>query len=337
MTLRYLSCLTLMFIVVGCSSGPEATSTAFLPESTDAPTTSPATNPAQEAFQRGDYKQAVSLYQEALTHSRMMDHPLHIGNDAYNMAAALIELGRYAESRELLLEAELDLVRADEAIADVLLLHAKAARLEGLSTHALSLAKRIERDPRSKPLTRHRVQAMILEGQIACDARDLAQATLMFADASSMIGEVKYPSVQAQFAELDARIAAMEGRNQDAAKARDRQVNYLRAAKWYRHMSQALADAAVEYQQINDRRSAADRWFRAARSASAQANRADAVAWAENALHEARLADAEDLIWQASTLKFHLTGDETDPGYSVQSQADETLILPESGDEPELD
>lgn len=257
-----------------------------------------ANNAASLAYARGQTAQALTLYQHALDRARAMDDAAQIGSSAYNLAAVMIQARKYAPASVLLGEAERETLRAKTNVADVLLLEAKLARLQGDAGYAklytdavLNGAWPPPHPPTSEtmharqlpatpvPLNTQlgqRVLAHLIRGEVAIAEDNVQEAQSELTAAQRELPPSARPALRASVAGLTARVARESGRApQVAASAFDRQVDLLREAHLYSEMASALADAGRAYASINSL-IAADRFYRAGRSYFGQGNLEDA-------------------------------------------------------------
>ena len=128
------------------------------------------------AFDQGLIEQAARFYQQALSRARAMDSATQIGDAAYNLAACRIGLNQLEKARDLLDEAKTEISRIQGNIADIQLVEAKVARLQGNPEEASMLADQVLSSPNSHPGDNLRLQVYLLRGQIACDKDDAAMA-----------------------------------------------------------------------------------------------------------------------------------------------------------------
>lgn len=224
---------------------------------------------AQAAYEQGMLQQAARLYEQSLTRARAMDNAVEIGNAAYNLAVCCIALQQPDRARQYLREAKAEFARAGINLADVLMVECKLARQQQDSATAMKLADQILTDPRSSPTAAHRLQVHVLKGQMACDRQDLAAAQVELR-AAEVLGAGASPSLRAEVAHLDGRVAMSEGRVAEAAAAFDRQADLHQQAGQYGSMSGALMRAGRAHLASDHPQLAADRLFRSARSAWAQ-------------------------------------------------------------------
>lgn len=289
----YLGAMSLCF---GCASPPpakRAQSDRTLAETTVA---------ARTAFQQDRIEEAATLYTLALKRARALDRPSAIGDAAYNLAACLLRRHEYDRASTLLAEASHELTRDDAPLADVLLLQARTAYLTGDGPTAGTFIHRLRTDSRSQPSASHLGQAAMLEGQMACDRGDWVAATDLLQKARDVLGPGADTLLQAQLAALAGRIAIGTHDLRAAAEAFDRQADLFRDARQYRALSSVLAQAGDARAALNEHGLAADRLYRAARSAAAWDETASAKQWALAALAAARQANDAVIAHLAESL-----------------------------------
>ena len=229
------------------------------------------------AFDRGLIEQAARFYQQALIRARAIDSAPQIGDAAYNLAACRIHLNQLEKARDLLDEAKTEISSIDGNIADIQLVEAKVARLQGKSEEALMLADQVLSSPESYPTDNLRLQVYLLRGQIACDQDDAALALQELQKAKYIARQVSDLPLQADISELAGRIHQIKNEPVKAAKEFDSETRLLQQAKRYPKMAHALQNAAEAYLSAGDYSLAADRFFRAARSTFAQGQNSAAL------------------------------------------------------------
>jgi tetratricopeptide (TPR) repeat protein len=223
---------------------------------------------ARASFTRGAFSQAANLYRLALKRAEVMDDPTEIANAAYNYAASALQLGEYDNARSALREAALEAVRAGAPTADIASLESLVAYLQGKPEDATALVNGVLADKKSQ--AEDRLQATLVQGQIACDRKDAAGALSAVEQAKKLIGTGVTPNFAAGIAELEGRIALLQNNAPVAAERFDKQAEFLRQGKLYGDMVRALSRAADAYSEANQPALATDRYYRAARSALAQ-------------------------------------------------------------------
>lgn len=223
---------------------------------------------ARATFSRGAWTQAASLYRLALKRTELMDDPSEIANAAFNYAATLVQTGDYNGARAALIEAKTEALRAGAPTSDIVSLEAHVAQLQGKLDEAAKLSDAALADKSAS--AEDRLQATLVKGQIACARNDLPAARAVAAQARALVAGGTSPAFAAGIAELDGSIALLDHNPALAAERFDRQSTFLREGKLYGDMVRALAHAGQAYADANQPAPAADRCFRAARSAIAQ-------------------------------------------------------------------
>lgn len=262
---------------------------------------------ARAAFAQDRIDEAVSFYTRALNRARAMDQSGAIGNAAYNLAACMLRLKQYDRAQALLAEAGHELVRSDLPLADVLLLQARTAYLAGDAQGSSIFVHQLQTDSRSKPSPEHMAQAVMLEGQMACDLHDWSSASDLLNQARDDPLLSADILLQSQLASLAGRIALGKGDLKAAVKALERQAGLLRHAGHYRALSPVLAQAGEAYLVLNEHDLAADRLYRAARIAAAWGDTASARKLATAALHAGSKAEDSAIVRLAESLLSEIT------------------------------
>ncbi len=247
------------------------------------------------AFDQGLIEQATRFYQQALRRARAIDSAPQIGDAAYNLAACWIHLNQLEIARDLLDEAETEISSIHGNIADIKLVAAKVAWLQGNSEEALMLADQVLSSPGSYPADNLRLQVYLLRGQIACDNDDAALALQELQKAKNITSLVSAPSLQADISALAGRIHLIKSEPVMAAKEFDSEARLLRQAKRYPEMAHALQNAAEVYLSAGNYSLAADRFFRAARSTFAQGQNSAAMKLGHLALSAADKAEDQSV------------------------------------------
>jgi tetratricopeptide (TPR) repeat protein len=246
------------------------------------------TRQARTGFDQGDLSQAVRLYEHALERAQLIDDAAQIGNAAYNLAVSLMGTGEYARAKSMLREAETALARAGENLADVLLVQARLAQLQGNHPEALLLTRALTTRPGSSPRPEHLTQAALIRGAIASARGDVAAARVALNEAKQTIGRSADPALAAGLHQLQGNVALLQDRPEAAARAFDRAVELWREAGHYRDLARALAKAGEAWEAAGNQARAAERLFRAARSGFAQEESVAAREWLQRA---SRLAE----------------------------------------------
>ena len=256
-----------------------------------------ASSAARRAYERGDFVQAQKLFRRALTRARTINDAGLAADASYNLAMSEIGLGDYDAAEQLLRQAYYDADRASSNTADIQLVRAKVAFLRMRHAQALALLDDVAA---SQPARSVRLQAMILRGQISCDAGDLDAARSELRAIQKLVSDAEpalSPSIGADLAKLEGTLSRLEGKADAAASSFDDEAELLRVAHRYRDMGYALARAAKAYRAAGRQALAADRFFLAARSLeglgdtdAAKSFLASSLSAAENAGdHDARI------------------------------------------------
>ena len=256
---------------------------------------------ARATFSRGAWPQAASLYRLALKRTELMDDPAEIANAAFNYAATLVQTADYDGARLALAEAKVEAVRAAAPTSDIVSLEAHVARLQGKLDDAARLSDAVLADKAAS--AEDRLQATLVKGQIACAKSDATAARAIAAQARTLIAGGTSPSFAAGIAELDGCIALLDHNPALAAERFDRQATFLREGRLYGDMVRALGRAGQAYADANQPAPAADRCFRAARSAIAQNDLTTARPLLEAATNYAAKAVDSGLIERINQLQ----------------------------------
>ncbi len=220
---------------------------------------------ARAAFDNGAVAKAVDLYGQALKRATAMDDAAAISSAAYNLALCQVILGQLDQASATLADAESALRRSGENPADVWLLEATIAERRGQWEQALALTKQVLS---ASPEESHRFQAELLQGRVAFQQGDLAQAKAALAETSKH--RIGNPTLLAAQDQLAGDIFLREGNPAAASRAFDRAASLFRQGTHYQDMATALYRAGQAYQQAGDTPRAEDRLMRAQRSLAAQ-------------------------------------------------------------------
>jgi hypothetical protein len=267
--------LTVSPALFGCSSTP--------PDSRPKQDTEllNAARSAQQAYQRGQFETAANQYRLALQRARVMDAAGSIGDQAYNLALSLIAADQLDAAQALLDEAERELTRAGEPLADVLLTQARLVRVRsgrGASAAIERQLRRVLDDPRSQATPVHRAQVALLRADLACDRGDGATAADYLAESQALLGaEPPTTPIHAHIARVRGRIHGLNNEPEQAGRTFDEEADIMRANRRYRDMAKALRRGGDAYRQAGKAATAVDRYYRAARSWLAQGRSAEAA------------------------------------------------------------
>ena len=263
------------------------------------------------AFERGLNGEAVVLHRQALDRAREMDDARAVSDASYNLAAARVRAGDHAGAAAALLESEAETRRVGGNVADVLLLRATVARLNGTPSEAAALADRVLADPASRPTAGHRVQAHVLKGEVAAQEGNwpVAEEQAKLARAGlGRAGNTASPALLAGVVGLRGRIARGHGDPAEAARLFDRRADLLRQARQYRDMADATADAAEAWMALGIPAEAGPRYYRAARAAAARGEEAGARSLLSRAAEAADAARDERLAALVEALRIEWDG-----------------------------
>ena len=295
---RAIICLTVMtLLMTGCGGSAKTAPPGKVVDTELAQELSAA----RATFARGAWPQAASLYRLALKRTELMDDPVEIANAAFNYAATLVQTADYDGARLALAEAKAEAVRAAAPTSDIVSLEAHVAQLQGKLDDAVRLSDTVLADKAAS--AEDRLQSTLVKGQVACARKDSTTARAIAAQARTLIAGGTSPSFAAGIAELDGCIALLDHNPALAAERFDRQATFLRDGRLYGDMVRALGHAGQAYADANQPAPAADRCFRAARSAIAQNDLAGARPLLDAAASYAAKAVDNGLIERISRLQ----------------------------------
>jgi tetratricopeptide (TPR) repeat protein len=264
--------------------------------STD-PTAKPAdqtlqreTNAGQLAFQLERPEEAVARYQEALTRAQARDDLAAMGDLGYNLAVAELEANDPNRALDVARSTEQELQRRGATPFPALLL-AEATALYRLGN--LDAADQLARKTATASDKQAAARATFLSGLIADDRGDEGNLVA----AARALGGATDPSLQADAAELAARVALRQGNRVGARQAAERSATLRQQTLDYRGLARALALGGEAAKRAGDAKAASDLYLRAGRSAAAQGEKESARAWLKQA---ADLA-TEDSVREAAT------------------------------------
>jgi hypothetical protein len=217
--------------------------------------------------------EAVARYRVALTRAQERDDLGAIGDLGYNLSVANMPGRALADARATRGELER---RGAKTFPALLLAEATALYRLGSAADADAIAARVAADQDREAAAR----AIFLRGLIADERGDAAG----LAAAAASLGLATTPSLQADAAELAARLALRQG---DAARARQdalRATSLRQDTLDYRGLARALAIEGAAAERGGDSAAAADFFLRAGRSALAQDDRKAARPWLKRAI-----------------------------------------------------
>jgi tetratricopeptide (TPR) repeat protein len=260
---------------------------------------------AHGAYTAGSAEKAAIYYQKALQRSRVMDSPSEIARNAYNLAACLAALHSYDAAQACLDEARLEFQRAGIPCRELPLLEAKIARAQGRSQEAVSLARTELKT--SKDLNdATQIQWHIMLAELACDQKQATGAEAELAVIGPKQLKACGDDIQAEAALASASIQMLKQNPQAAALQYDIAAGCWQTAGRYSDMVSALGQAGHAYENAGNGPSAADRYYRAARSLFESGQTTQANDLADRALPLAVAAHQPDLQKQVERLKVEI-------------------------------
>jgi hypothetical protein len=263
----------LFLLLAGCGGGTKETS----------PTT-----PVDETLQRESRagrlaydlehpEEAVTKYQAALTRAQARDDLEAIGNLGYNLAIAQLNVNAPDRALSVARTTRTELERRGaEPFPALLLVEATALYRTGDLAAADAMAARAEAGNDAEAAAR----AVFLRGLIADDKGDEAG----LAAAVSKLSAATMPALQADAAELAARLALRRNDPAGARQQAERAEVLRRDTLDYRGLARALAVGGEAAERAGDPALAADLFLRAGRSAAAQGDAAIAKPWLKQAV-----------------------------------------------------
>jgi hypothetical protein len=217
--------------------------------------------------------EAVSRYRAALTRAQERDDLGAIGDLGYNLAVAELRANlpdrALADARATRAELERRGAKPPPAL---LLAEATALYRNGAAAEADAAAARVAAESDVEAAAR----ATFLRGLIADERGDGGG----LAAAAAALGSTSPPSLQADAAELNARLALRQG---DSERAR-REATLRQETLDYRGLARALALEGEAARRAGDTAAAADFFLRAGRSAVAQDDKETARRWLKQAI-----------------------------------------------------
>ena len=269
---RFTGLLLAVAILVwsGCGSSPQVQEKPAGDESLER-----LNQAARQAFDRGRFQQAASIYRQALERALVRDDANAVVDAQYNLAVCLMRLDAHAEAQHLIDQAETELSISDQRrLADLLLLKAllyyKTARPDDaweVTRQILSMNHQTAPDVPSR--------THFLRGLIAGERGDMSQLR----DEITALGNPDNPILRGDLMELNGHLAMGEQNWDAAVKAFDGAASLRREALDYPAMAKVLALAAEASNKAGNPTAAAQRFLRAGRSAALQENYKAARLW----------------------------------------------------------
>ena len=263
--------MLVLLLVAGCGGSP--------PEEPSTPadkTLERETQAGRLAYELEHPEEAVEKYRTALERAQARDDLEQIGTLGFNLAVA--ELQANAPERALTAarttRTELER-RGAKPFPALTLVEATALYRTGARDEADAVAASVEGGTDKEASAR----ATFLRGLIA-DERGDARA---LASAADKLRGATAPPLQADAAELAARVALRRGDATLALQEATRAESLRRETIDYRGLARVLAIEGEAAMQTGDRQSAADYFWRAGRSAAAQGDAKVARLWLRQA------------------------------------------------------
>jgi hypothetical protein len=279
-------------IVTGCSSSSKTPTPEE--QAADDREFSALRRLARSAFENGQYGQAVTLYERALTRAFARDDLPAIGDLGYESALALLRDGHPDQAAKRASETAAELTRRGQAPFPALtLVEAAALYAAGKADNAIRAAELTRDDPRSDAPTRAR--ATYILGMIAADKSDRTALDR----ALSSLGTPTDPSLRADQQELLGRSRLLAADPTGAQTAFETTINLRRDTKDLTGTARALAFAGQAAADGGRTADAADLYLRAGRSAQANSRPADAARWLQAAERLAQASGANAVLVEA--------------------------------------
>ncbi len=258
------------------------------------------------AFIRGEYKLAARLYRMARARARLIDEPREIGTATYNLAAVSLELGENEQAGDLLAEARRAFSRGTGVPADLVLLQARLALLEGRTEEAERLIGEGMASGKNQLDRETWVQFQMLRGKTALAAGDPEAARKIFGELQPEMEKIEDDLIAAEYLSLEGELLFNEGEFLQAGRVFDREAALLQESARYRGMTRARARAAAAYLAAGEFCPAGVRFYRTARSLAARGETVAALETIRSALAAAEECPEETLREEVVTLFLEL-------------------------------
>lgn len=223
-------------------------------------------NAARTAFNQSNIPQAEMLYERVLKRAYLRDDFPAIVDAKYNLTICRMRLGRYVEALKTIQSAKHDAgARSGERSEELGILEAQVLyRMQRMDAAWDITEQLLKGNTDLSP----EISAMAhaLRGRIACGREDLQAARAELA----AMGDVSGDFLLGERAELSGCIALVEKKWQAAINAFEEEISFRRRTRHYEEMAEALAHAGMAYEKAGDLNRAANRFFRAGRSAQIQ-------------------------------------------------------------------
>jgi len=245
-------------------------------------------------FASGEYAEAVSLFERSLRIAYLHDNADMIAHLAYHLAASHARLRHYDTALRWVAEARLTAAgTSNPRSAELDLMEAKVLlRAEKLDQAGAIVDRALRRAP--APRNSIRARLLILRAQLAILDKKPAAASQSLRLAAQITGTTE----TAAYIMGRGRLAAMQKRWPEAARQFDKAADLYQQSLQFDAMVSALASAGRAYGQARKPALAANRLYRAGRSARMQENFPDAQVYLLDALAAAKSAKHGALIAQ---------------------------------------
>jgi tetratricopeptide (TPR) repeat protein len=280
--------LLLPALLGGCGSTKPAAPTAQVDE-----TLRRETSAGQQAYTLEHPDEAAKRYRSALVRARARDDLPAMADLGYNIAVAELRAGAPDRALAAAREAREELERRGaQPFPALLLAEATALYRTSAIAEADATAARAQAGDDAEATAR----ATFLRGVIADERNDAAA----LAAAAGALAPATQPPLQADAAELAARLALRRNDPRGAGDAAARAVGLRRDTLDYRGLARALSLQGDASQRAGDTAGAADLYLRAGRSAAAQGDADQARQWLQQAValapDSAAAADARGVM-----------------------------------------
>ena len=255
---------------------------------------------ARSTFGKGQYKQAVLIYQRVLDMAYVRNDLPVILDTRYNLAICLMELERYPEAINLVTQIHEDLlIRDKKTPPDVLLLEATIFYRNdqvddswGITGNILSINASLS------PLIR--AKTYYLRGVISSGKNDIAGIRQSIAN----YGQPGLVMDVADKTELEGRLAMAENNWNKASIDFDKVTDLRRQNYDYRRMANSLALSAAACEKAGRTEAAAVKYLQAGRSAALKGSKPKSQKWLNQAAllfdkigKEALAAEAKSFLY----------------------------------------
>jgi hypothetical protein len=271
-SLRLLALLLLSPFLVDCGGSAPPDSATPVDE-----TLRRETRAGRLAYELERPDEAVTRYRAALTRAQERDDLGAIADLGYNLAVAELRANlpdrALADARATRAELER---RGAKPSSALLLAEATALYRNGAAAEADAAAARVAAEGDIETAAR----ATFLRGLIADERGDGDR----LAAAAAALGAASPQSLQADAAELTARLALRQGDSERARRDANRAAGLRQETLDYRGLARALALEGESARRAGDTPAAADLFLRAGRSAAAQHDEETARRWLKQAI-----------------------------------------------------